>query len=77
MQAAGPTVFAAFAADSDYFAADRQVMLNLRVEGIDALVERLEAAGVAISHREAMDGVGSFARVHDCDGNPVELWEDG
>lgn len=77
MQAAGPTVFAAFKADSDYFSADRQVMLNLRVEGLDALVQRLEVAGLAISHREAMEGVGSFARVHDCDGNPVELWEEG
>ncbi len=75
MQDAGPTVFAAFKADSDYFAADRQVMLNLRVEGLDALLARLEAAGVEVSHREAMEGVGAFARVHDCDGNPVELWE--
>ncbi len=75
MQDAGPTVFAAFKADSDYFAADRQTMLNLRVEGLDALLARLEAAGVAISHRETMEGVGAFARVHDCDGNPVELWE--
>lgn len=75
MQDAGPTVFAAFKAESDYFAADRQVMLNLRVEGLEALLARLEAAGVAISHRESMEGVGAFARVHDCDGNPVELWE--
>jgi predicted enzyme related to lactoylglutathione lyase len=77
LQAAGPTVFAAFRQDSDYWQAERQVMLNLRVEGIDALVSRLEAAGVEISHREAMEGVGSFARVHDCDGNPVELWQEG
>ncbi|QZH75515.1 MAG: VOC family protein [Erythrobacter sp.] len=75
MQDAGPTVFAAFRAESDYFAADRQTMLNLRVEGLEALLARLEAAGVAISHREMMEGVGAFARVHDCDGNPVELWE--
>ncbi len=75
MQDAGPTVFAAFDAASDYWQADRQVMLNLRVEGLEALLARLEAAGTAISHREAMEGVGAFARVHDCDGNPVELWE--
>lgn len=56
MQEAGPTVFAAFRADSDYFAADRQVMLNLRVERLDALLARLEEAGVEVSHREAMDG---------------------
>ena len=75
MQDAGHTVFAAFAQDSDYFAADRQVMLNLRVSGLEPLVARLDAAGIAVSHREEMDGVGRFARIHDCDGNPVELWE--
>ncbi len=75
MQKAGPTVFAAFKADSDYFAADRQTMLNFRVEALDALLDRLTAAGVVISHRESMEGVGNFARIHDCDGNPLELWE--
>lgn len=75
MQQDGPTVFSIFPAASDYFAADRQIMLNLRVEGLDALISRLEAAGIAISHREAMEGVGTFARIHDCDGNPLELWE--
>lgn len=75
MQEAGPTVFSAFKADSDYFAADRQVMLNLRVEGLEALLTRLEAAGIPHTHREGMEGVGEFARVADCDGNPVELWE--
>ena len=55
VQDAGDTVFAMFPKDSDYFAADRQVMLNLRVDGLDALLARLEAAGIAISHREAMD----------------------
>ena len=75
MQQAGPTVFAGFAADSDYFEADRQVMLNLRVEGLEALLSRLSAAGIEATHREAMEGVGTFARILDCDGNPVELWE--
>ena len=77
MQEAGPTVFAGFKADSDYFAADRQVMLNLRVEGLEALLEKLAEAGVEHTHREGMDGVGEFARIEDCDGNPVELWEAG
>lgn len=75
MQQAGPTVFAGFAADSDYFEADRQVMLNLRVEGLEALLSRLSAAGIEATHREDMEGVGTFARILDCDGNPVELWE--
>ncbi|WP_338243342.1 VOC family protein [Aurantiacibacter hainanensis] len=75
MQEAGPTVFAGFRSDSDYWQADRQVMLNLRVQGLEALLERLSGKGIEASHREAMDGVGSFARIADCDGNPIELWE--
>ena len=75
MQEAGPTVFAAFQDSSDYWQAERQVMLNLRVSGLAALLARLEAAGAEITHREDMEGVGAFARIHDCDGNPVELWE--
>lgn len=75
MQDAGPTVYSFFRANSDYYPLDRQVMVNLRVEGLDALLARLEAKGVEISHREAMEGVGSFARIHDLDGNPLELWE--
>ncbi|MXO58185.1 VOC family protein [Altererythrobacter salegens] len=74
-QEAGDTAFAMFAKDSDYFPADRQFMLNLRVEDLDALLDRLEAAGAVVSHREAMEGVGSFARIHDPEGNPLELWE--
>lgn len=75
MQEGGHTVFAAFAEDSDYWQAERQVMLNLRVEGLDALVARLAEAGIEVTHRQEMDGVGRFARIADCDGNPVELWE--
>ena len=75
IQDAGPTVSAKFPADSDYWPADRQVMINYRVEGLDALLARLEKAGIQISHREQMEGVGRFARVHDPEGNPLELWE--
>lgn len=75
MQDAGPTVFSFFRAGSDYWSAERQVMINLRVEGLDAMLARLDGAGIAISHREEMEGVGRFARVHDADGNPLELWE--
>ena len=76
-QDAGDTVFSMFPRGSDYFAADRQVMLNLRVAGIDALVERLEASGIAAERRAEWDhpDVGRFARIHDPEGNPIELWE--
>jgi predicted enzyme related to lactoylglutathione lyase len=75
--AAGPSVFVPFAADSDYFAADRSWMLNLRVEGLDAMVAALTAAGIAVTTDPDWDapGVGRFARIHDPEGNPIELWE--
>ncbi|MDR7102934.1 VOC family protein [Croceicoccus sp. BE223] len=73
----GPVVFAPFADDSDYFAADKTFMLNLRVSGLDALVMRLQAAGIGAERRAEWDSpeTGRFARIHDPDGNAVELWE--
>ncbi len=76
-QDAGPTVFAPFKADSDYFPADRQWMLNLRVDGLDALLAKLRASGIDIVTKAEWDSpeTGRFARIHDPDGNPIELWE--
>ena len=77
-QRAGPTVFAPFAADTDYFAADRQWMLNLRVDDLDAMIARLREAGIAVETRAEWDAhpeVGRFARIHDPEGNPIELWQ--
>ena len=75
--AAGPCVFSPFAADTEYFAADRQWMLNLRVDDLDGFVAALGAAGIAVTTRPEWNvpGVGRFARLHDPEGNPVELWE--
>jgi glyoxylase I family protein len=77
-QDAGPTVFAPFKATTDYFATDRQWMLNLRVEGLSDMMADMQAAGIAVETRADWDGDGSyghFARVHDPEGNPIELWE--
>lgn len=75
--AAGPSVFAPFPADTDYFPADRQWMLNLHVEDLDGLCAKLETAGIAVVTKPEwnMPGVGRFARIHDPEGNPVELWQ--
>ncbi len=50
-------------------------MINLRVDGLGALLGDLRNAGIEISREEQMDGIGHFARVHDPEGNPIELWE--
>ena len=44
-QQAGPTVFAPFKADTDYFPAEKQFMINLRVDDLDTLLTSLRAAG--------------------------------
>jgi predicted enzyme related to lactoylglutathione lyase len=74
---AGTCVFAPFAADTGYFAADRQWMLNLRVDDLDKLCGTLRAADVVVTTKVEWDmpGVGRFARIHDPEGNPIELWE--
>lgn len=76
-QQAGPTVFMPFSRDTDHFPRDRQWMINLRVSGLDALLGALRAAGIAVITDPAWDTpeTGRFARIHDPEGNPVELWE--
>jgi len=75
-QEAGMTVFAPFPADSDYFAADQPFMLNLRVSELDTLAANLEAAGIRVERRPDWETeYGRFARIHDPEGLPIELWE--
>lgn len=73
----GPVVFAPFKAATDYWPAERQYMLNLRVRDLDSLLEQLHASGIdVITKPEWNDpATGSFARIHDPEGNPIELWE--
>ncbi len=76
-QDAGPTVFAPFDDDTDYFGRpSQQWMINFRVADLDAMIRQLEASGIAVETRAEWDGeAGRFARILDPDGNPIELWE--
>ena len=74
----GPMVFEPFKADTDYFAADKQAMINLRVSDLDSLTASLRDAGIEVITKEEWDSmpeIGRFARVHDPEGNAIELWE--
>ena len=52
-QQAGPTVFAPFKHDTDYFGRrDQQWMINFRVRDLTALISQLEAAGIAVETRQ-------------------------
>lgn len=77
LQEAGPTVFMPFPRDTDHFPSDRQWMLNFRVTDLGGLLAALREAGVAVTTDPAWDSpeTGRFARIHDPEGNPVELWE--
>ena len=76
-QQAGTTVFSPFKADTDYFPADKQWMLNLRVDDLDELIHKLGQAAIrVITKLEWEDpSTGRFARIYDPEGNPIELWE--
>ena len=52
-------------------------MLNFRVDGFDDLLAALTKAGIEVTTNPDWDmpGVGRFARIHDPEGNPIELWE--
>lgn len=75
-QAGGTTVFAPFPADTDYFGDAKQPwMINFRVRDLDAMVAQLVAAGIEVDLMEEPLPNGRFARLHDPEGNPIELWE--
>ncbi|MCC7432764.1 VOC family protein [Candidatus Peregrinibacteria bacterium] len=77
-QQAGPTVFEPFKQDTDYFAADKQWMINFRVTDLKALIADLVAKGITVEQKaewNSMPEVGTFARIHDPEGNAIELWQ--
>jgi predicted enzyme related to lactoylglutathione lyase len=76
-QQVGPTVFAAFESDTDYFGSrDQQVMLNFRVRDLDAMLAQLRAKGAdVVDEVQDMPGVGRFGWVIDPEGNRIELWQ--
>jgi glyoxylase I family protein len=75
-QEAGPTVFAPFPADTDYFGRiDQQTMLNFRVPNLDAMLAQLRAAGVLVEDDISQASYGRFGHAVDPEGNRFELWE--
>jgi len=75
-QAAGPTAFTPFAMDTDYFGSKQQAwMLNFRVRSLDAMVAQLQKSNIEVKVDPEKYPYGRFARLHDPEGNPIELWE--
>ncbi|HEY4274388.1 MAG TPA: VOC family protein [Rhizomicrobium sp.] len=75
-QTAGPTAFAPFPQDTNYFGApDKVWMLNFRVRDLDAMVAQLTRAGIMVDVNPESFPNGRFARLKDPEGNPIELWQ--
>jgi catechol 2,3-dioxygenase-like lactoylglutathione lyase family enzyme len=70
------TIFAPFAADTDYFEPSRlPFMLNLMVDDLDGVLARVTAAGVRQVQTRQDYPYGRFAWIMDPDGRKLELWE--
>jgi glyoxylase I family protein len=75
-QEAGPTAFAPFKETSSYFGDPQKVwMLNFRVRDLDKMAAQLQAAGIEVKIDPQSSPIGRFARLHDPEGNPIELWQ--
>jgi len=75
-QEAGPTAFAPFPQATDYFGDSKQIwMVNFRVRDLDAMVDQLRGAGIAVNVDPQTYPNGRFARLYDPEGNPIELWQ--
>jgi glyoxylase I family protein len=75
-QAAGPTAFSPFPMDSGYFGSQQQAwMVNFRVRSLDAMVAQLRKSNIEVKVDPGKYPNGRFARLHDPEGNPIELWE--
>ena len=75
-ESSGPIAFALFAGDDAYFPAAQPVMLTLRVDDLDGLLDRLQAEGVPVDPRRDVSGFGRFGWCTDPEGNRVELWQE-
>lgn len=51
------------------------MMLNLRVDDLDATMARLKAKGHAVAGPASYEGIGRFAWTRTPDGHDIELWQ--
>jgi predicted enzyme related to lactoylglutathione lyase len=50
-------------------------MVNFRVRDLDRMVAQLRDAGISVEIDPQDYPNGRFARLHDPEGNPIELWQ--
>ncbi len=69
------TVWSIFDAGSDYWPLPQQVMVNYRVDDLDAMLEQLRAAGAEVDDNVQEQEFGRFGWAVDPEGNRFELWQ--
>jgi predicted enzyme related to lactoylglutathione lyase len=69
-------VFSFFKQDNAYFPPAQKAMINLQVDDLDGVLDRLIEDGVTVDpKREDYGDFGRFGWITDLEGNRVELWQ--
>ena len=72
----GFNIVSFFKEDTNYFDPGKNnVMINLRVEGLFALIDQLKKEGVQIAGEPIDEEYGKFGWIIDPEGNKIELWQ--
>ena len=69
------TVWSIFPAETEYWPAEKQAMVNYRVRDLDAMLAQLRSAGVDVDERIEEQEFGRFGWAVDPEGNRLELWQ--
>ena len=68
-------VFSLFRPDSAYFPPAQKAMINLQVDDLDGVLDRLMAEDVAVDPKRESYDFGKFGWITDPAGNRIELWQ--
>jgi predicted enzyme related to lactoylglutathione lyase len=68
-------VFAFFGQADEYFPTTQNVMINLQVDDLDGVLDRLIEEGVTVDPKRESYDFGKFGWCTDPEGNRVELWQ--
>lgn len=73
----GSTVWGPFPSDTTSFEwpAEKQWMINYRVDDLDGMLDKLRSAGVETSDVTFEDTNGRFGHCWDPEGNRIQLWQ--
>jgi len=72
----GFNIVSFFKEDTNYFDPGKNnVMINLRVEDLFALIDQLKKEGVQIAGEPIDEEYGKFGWIIDPEGNKIELWQ--